>query len=141
MPYSGKEVQYQDISIKPFNIRNLTRMDWWMPIIVMSLVVCGWIVMYSAARSTDMSYFYRQIIFFAAGLFLAVLCVCIDYRFIVWMGPVLYLSAIVVLALVLLFGTAAKGSERWIELGFFRLQPSEFSKLCMIFALAGISTS
>ena len=70
MPYSGKEVQYQDISIKPFNIRNLTRMDWWMPIIVMSLVVCGWIVMYSAARSTDMSYFYRQIIFFAAGLFL-----------------------------------------------------------------------
>ena len=52
------------------------------------------------------------------------------------MGPVLYLSAIVVLALVLLFGTAAKGSERWIELGFFRLQPSEFSKLCMIFALA-----
>ncbi|HOC68425.1 MAG: Rod shape-determining protein RodA [Candidatus Hydrogenedentes bacterium ADurb.Bin101] len=135
MPYLGKEVQYQDISIKPLNIRNLARMDWWMPLLVLSLVVCGWVVMYSAARSSDMTYFYRQILFFFAGLILAALCVCIDYRFIVWLGPILYLVAIGVLLLVLMFGTVAKGSERWIDLHLFRLQPSEFSKLCMVFAL------
>jgi len=128
-------VQYQDISIKPFNPRNLLRVDWWMPILVLALALCGWIVMYSAARSTDMSYFYRQIMFFVAGVFFAVLCICIDYRFLVWMGPAFYGGAVVVLLLVLLFGTAAKGSERWLDLGLFRLQPSEFSKLCMVFAL------
>ncbi len=136
MPYAGKQVQYQDISIKLFNIRNLVRIDLWLSILAISLVLCGWLVLYSATRSTETSYLYRQIFFFAIGVFLTIFFTCIDYRFIVGLGPLFYLGAISLLALVILFGTAAKGSERWLDLKLFRLQPSEFTKLFMVFALS-----
>ena len=38
---------------------------------------------------------------------------------------------------VFLAGTVARGSRRWIDLGFFRFQPSEFGKLLVVLALAG----
>ena len=38
---------------------------------------------------------------------------------------------------VFLAGTVARGSKRWIDLGFFRFQPSEFGKLLVVLALAG----
>ena len=40
------------------------------------------------------------------------------------------------ICLVLLFGAAARGSRRWIELPYFRFQPSELAKLLLIVALA-----
>lgn len=135
MAYTGKQVQYQDISVNLFNLRNLTRIDWWLPMLVVLLAVCGWILMYSASRSTQAPYLQRQIVFFAIGLGLAVFFICIDYRFIVGLAPLFYLGAVCMLLLVIFFGTVAKGSERWLNLGLFRLQPSEFSKLIMVFSL------
>ena len=44
----------------------------------------------------------------------------------------------VVIAFVLLVGHAARGSTRWISLGFFTFQPSEFGKLLFVLALAGM---
>jgi rod shape determining protein RodA len=44
----------------------------------------------------------------------------------------------VVIAFVLLVGHAAHGSTRWISLGFFTFQPSEFGKLLFVLALAGM---
>ena len=38
---------------------------------------------------------------------------------------------------VFLAGTVARGSKRWIDLGFFRFQPSEFGKLLVVLSLAG----
>ncbi len=43
-----------------------------------------------------------------------------------------------VIAIVLLLGHAARGSTRWISLGFFTFQPSEFGKLLFVLALAGL---
>ena len=40
--------------------------------------------------------------------------------------------------LVLLFGAAARGSRRWIELPYFRFQPSELGKVLLIVALVGV---
>src|ERR687884_33341 len=41
------------------------------------------------------------------------------------------------MVLVILAGAATRGSKRWIDLGFFRFQPSEFGKLLFVLALAG----
>src|SRR5205807_8128875 len=41
------------------------------------------------------------------------------------------------MAIAFLGGTVARGSKRWIDLGFFRFQPSEFGKLLFVLALAG----
>ncbi len=135
MAYSGRQVQYQNISVTLVNFRNLFHIDLWLPIIALSLAVVGWFMMYSAARSTDIMYFHRQIIFFFIGILALVFFVCTDYRFLVSIAPLFYVGAVGLLLVVMFYGTAAKGSERWIALGPFRLQPSEFSKLVMVFVL------
>ncbi|HDP35872.1 MAG TPA: rod shape-determining protein RodA [Candidatus Hydrogenedentes bacterium] len=135
MAYSGRQVQFQDISVHLLNPRNLFRVDWWLPIIALSLAVVGWFLMYSAARSTNITYFNRQILFFFLGIAPLALFVCVDYRFFVGIAPLLYTAALALLVVVILFGTSAKGSERWLSLGPFRLQPSEFTKLITVFFL------
>src|SRR4029450_10945879 len=48
----------------------------------------------------------------------------------------IYSLMIASICLVLMFGAAARGSRRWIELPYFRFQPSELAKLLLIVALA-----
>ena len=45
--------------------------------------------------------------------------------------PYLYLLGLVMLIAVLIFGTIGKGAQRWLDLGFFRFQPSEIMKLAV----------
>ena len=50
----------------------------------------------------------------------------------------IFIGTSVVIAFVLLIGHASHGSTRWISLGFFTFQPSEFGKLLFVLALAGM---
>jgi rod shape determining protein RodA len=50
---------------------------------------------------------------------------------------IVYLGTTGLMVLVFLAGTVARGSRRWIDLGFFRFQPSEFGKVLFVLALAG----
>jgi rod shape determining protein RodA len=49
----------------------------------------------------------------------------------------LYVVAILTLLLVPLLGVAKRGSRRWLQIGSFQFQPSEFAKLLVVLALAG----
>jgi len=48
-----------------------------------------------------------------------------------------YFAALLLLVAVLLIGVVGKGAQRWLDLGFFRLQPSELMKLAMPLMVAG----
>ncbi len=135
MAYAGRQVQYQDISVTPVNPRNLLRVDWWLILVAVVLAVVGWVVMYSAARSTSVLYFNRQVTFFFLGIGVMALFSCVDYRFLVSFAPLLYVASIGALVLVILFGAEVKGAERWLAIGPFRLQPSEFTKIIMVLTL------
>jgi rod shape determining protein RodA len=50
---------------------------------------------------------------------------------------VLFGGTVGLMVLVILAGAATRGSKRWIDVGFFRFQPSEFGKLLFVLALAG----
>ena len=128
-------ISHQNVSVRLLNFRNVARIDIWLVLIVFTLAVIGWILMYSASRSTSTVYLHRMICFFLGGLLVSVFFISIDYRFLVNWAPLFYMGSLALLTSVLLFGTAVKGSERWINLGGFRLQPSEFSKVIMIFFL------
>ncbi len=52
-----------------------------------------------------------------------------------WSGA-LYVFALLLLCLVLIFGVGAKGAQRWLSLGFIRFQPSEIMKIAMPLAVA-----
>ncbi len=129
------ELGIQDYSIRLFSWRNLQRIDWLLSLFTLLLVAAGLIALYSACHYTDISIFNRQLLAIAAGIVLALGLACLDYRFIVSCGPALYLVTLAMLIGVELNGYVAGGSERWLDLGFIRFQPSEWSKLSMVLAL------
>ncbi len=89
-----------------------------------------------AIGSFNLQYVRLQIRWVVTGLMLLLVVISIDYHLIAELSPYIYWSVIGLLVLVLLRGTEAGGAQRWISLGAFRLQPSEFAKLAVILALS-----
>ncbi|HSL26734.1 MAG TPA: rod shape-determining protein RodA [Acidimicrobiia bacterium] len=79
----------------------------------------------------------RQMIFVAAGLILFAVLSFIDYRELSNVVHLIYVGMLTLLSVVFLF-PAVKGAQRWFDLGFFQLQPSEFSKTACVLALAAV---
>ena len=50
--------------------------------------------------------------------------------------PIVYVSTVILLIMVLIFGFAGNGAQRWISIGPITVQPSEIAKIAMILALA-----
>lgn len=118
------------------------RLDMNLIFVIIALNVIGLINLYSAthgALSTGSSnLFWQQILWLALGwgLFFAVTWVDYDwFRRISW---ILYGFNVAALVAVELFGKIAYGAQRWLDLGFFRYQPSETMKLVLVFIMARI---
>src|SRR5206468_2212137 len=78
----------------------------------------------------------RHVLRFAAGLVLMVGIALVDIRFIARLAWPVYLAALVLLVLVMLYGHLGKGAQRWIEFGGLQLQPSELMKVALVLVLA-----
>ena len=78
----------------------------------------------------------KQGIFFVGGLIIAGGSLYFDYRKLYRFVPILYGINAILLLVVKFAGTSALGAQRWIQLGPFTLQPSEFAKIIMIICLA-----
>ncbi len=70
------------------------------------------------------------------GVIAFAVCLKIDYRALTDKSHFIYLTLLGLLVYVLLFGTTAGGARRWISLGAFNLQPSEFAKVGVALVLA-----
>src|SRR5439155_6117601 len=82
-------------------------------------------------------YVVRQGVYAAVGLLGLVLAVAIAPDYYRRFKRVIYGGTFSVMLLVLLAGTVSRHSKRWLDLGFFRFQPSEFGKLLFVLFLAG----
>lgn len=78
----------------------------------------------------------RHVVYAAIGTVAMVLLIGVDYRALASLASALWLTAIAALLLVLALGRLAHGAQRWVDLGFFQLQPSEPAKLLVVIALA-----
>ena len=82
-------------------------------------------------------YLTRQIVFACVGMTLLLVISQFDYSRLREWRIGIYAFLIGSILMTFAFGAAAKGSTRWIELGFFQYQSSEMGKLLLIVALAG----
>lgn len=80
----------------------------------------------------------QQAVFALLGIGLVVVFGVTDYRVFRRTAGTLYAISIGSLLLVKLIGASALGATRWIDLGFFQFQPSEFAKVVMVIVLAKI---
>ncbi|MBU0679833.1 MAG: rod shape-determining protein RodA [Proteobacteria bacterium] len=78
----------------------------------------------------------KQFYFFIMGFALIFIIISFDYRVLVEVNYTLYIAIIFLLLFSLIFGKDLAGTRRWIDLGFFRLQPSEPAKLMLVITLA-----
>ncbi|MBX3175841.1 MAG: rod shape-determining protein RodA [Candidatus Hydrogenedentes bacterium] len=136
MARSAHDYQAEDAIMRVVNARNLLRVDWLLPILVLSLAAIGWVTMFSASANSENPYFEKQVGFFFAGAALAAAIVCVDYRMVVALAPLMYIIALLLLVGVQVAGTEVNGARRWLDFGLFRIQPSEITKIVMIYFLA-----
>ena len=78
----------------------------------------------------------KQLIRFVIALVVAAIILSIDYKKWLELAYPLYAVMIVLLLLVLFLGDTRLGAQRWIRIAGIGFQPSEFTKLIVIFALA-----
>lgn len=111
-------------------------------IVILALNVIGLINLYSATHgptSTDVaSLFVSQIMWLAVGWTVFLVMTLLDYAMIGRIALGIYVLNLGAILYVTFFGKVALGAQRWIDLGFFRYQPSETMKLALIMMMAKI---
>ena len=115
-------------------------------ILVVILVICGLVFLYSTSayngrvRFNDPAYYFKKQIFATALGILGMYVVSkMDYHIILRYAPAVYLIALGLSTAVLFFGQEYNGSRRWLSLGPLSFQPSEFAKVAVVLLLAWVT--
>ena len=127
------------------------KIDWWLLLIYLALVIIGVTTIYAAAYNEshpnifDMSQHYgKQALFLGVSVFMGLIIMLIDAKFFNTFAYVIYGLSILTLLYVLVAGSTIAGSKSWIQIGGFSFQPSEFAKfgtaLAVAHYLGGINT-
>jgi rod shape determining protein RodA len=126
-----------------FERRLYFHVDWLLLGAVLLLAAIGVSMIYSTTYVTlpDGSghagaRFWVQLYAVGIGVVAMLICLALDYRFLAEHSLALYVGLVLLLVYVLVGGKNAGGSTRWISLGSFNLQPSEFGRLALALILA-----
>lgn len=111
-------------------------------IVILALNVIGLINLWSATHGPTTqdvaSLFISQIMWLVVGWSVFLFMTVIDYSVIMRLALPIYVLNLGAILYVTFFGKVALGAQRWIDLGFFRYQPSETMKLALIMLMAKI---
>ena len=148
MQLAQKTTQKKPTS-QPSKIKLNFKIDWVLLVLVIFLVVFGCVMVHSASSvSAELSYgdefFFvkKQIVGAIIGLIALVIISFIDYHKLLKIKWILLIGSVVLLGLVFIpkIGVENYGAKRWINLGFFTIQPSEIAKFAfVIFAAASLA--
>jgi rod shape determining protein RodA len=109
--------------------------DWALVVAVLALCAIGLVMIYSTTGGPTRIY-WTQTYAIGLGLIAMAVALLIDYRTLADKSHWIYIGLIGLLVIVMFFGSVQGGSRRWIDLGLFNLQPSEFAKATLALVLA-----
>jgi len=112
------------------------QINWGLLLLVTAGAGVGLAMLYSAANGAWDPWASRHAVRFGMGVAVMLVVAMIDIRF--WMrhAYLIYAVALILLVAVEVAGTIGMGAQRWIDLRFFQLQPSEVMKIALVLALA-----
>jgi rod shape determining protein RodA len=123
-----------------YDIRKKSVFDWTIFLTVLMLWTIGIFLVYSATHIQEtgplVGIYKSQIIWVAMALLIIFAIISIPTRVNYTFSYYLYGISLVLLLFVDITGEVAKGASRWISIGGFKIQPSEFGKIGLLLALA-----
>jgi len=115
----------------------LNQADWIFLSCVVLICLVGLLNLYSATYSLSISkYFMSQVGWMTLGFLAVLVLMLIHYHLYIRFGYLIYALVIGLLIAVVFFGKSSGGSQRWLSLGFFYIQPSELAKIAVVLGLA-----
>jgi cell division protein FtsW len=110
-----------------------------LPLCIGFLTVLGLLTLSSASLSfVGANYLFRQCLWLAIALPVCGFCLLLPVEFLHRRSSLIFIAAIFLLCIVLIpgIGRSVNGSRRWLDLGFFHFQVSEFAKFALILHLS-----
>ena len=124
---------------------NLRRYDYVLFVPALMLAITGLVIVYSASATLareklggEYFFLYRHSVYFTAGVIACLVFAHLPYSLLGKLSPLIVFGALVALALVYVphIGQTRGGATRWIGIGPFTFQPSEFAKIALVIYLA-----
>lgn len=117
-------------------VEKIWQMSWSLLLLVTCIFAFGFSMLYSAAGGSLEPWAGPQLARFAVGLGVVAVVAIVDVRIIMRFSYAFYFVVLLMLVAVDVLGFVGKGAQRWIDLGFISLQPSELMKPAIVLALA-----
>ena len=131
-------MSYLEHTVKsvPTGLRKILFMNWPLAILLTSVAGVGFLMLYSVAGGSFSPWAEPQMKRFGMGI--AIMFTVAMVPIWLWrnLSGVAYGATLVLLVAVELFGSVGMGAQRWIDIGFMRLQPSELMKITLVLFLA-----
>jgi rod shape determining protein RodA len=124
------------VKFAPTGIRKILYLNWPLVVLITAVASVGFLMLYSIAGGNLDTWARPQMERFGVGMLLMFIVAMIPIWFWRSMAGIAYLVAFVLLLIVEFFGAVGMGAQRWIDLGFIRLQPSEMMKFTLVMLLA-----
>jgi rod shape determining protein RodA len=124
------------LKLAPTGLAKIFYINWALLLVLTAIAAIGWVMLYSIAGGNIDTWAMPQIKRFGLGLVILFSVAFVPIWFWRSMSGVSYLVAMILLLIVEFFGTVGMGAQRWIDIGFMRLQPSELMKVTLVMMLA-----
>jgi len=121
------------------NRRGPDAFDWCFLSIIAAIISIGILSIYSvtnAGPATKFPIYLKQVTWMVVGTLAFLVAAGIDYHKFARFSYLLYGAGLILLIIVVISGKTSRGSQRWIPIGSFMVQPSEFIKIPLILTLA-----
>lgn len=122
--------------------------DWWIVILYLILVACGWVCIYGASYNFEDTMFWdinfrygKQLMWIALAIFIGGMILLLDGEMYSVFAYGFYGGFILLLIITIFLAPDIKGSRSWLVLGPVSLQPAEFAKTATCLAVAKLMSS
>ncbi|WP_438980479.1 rod shape-determining protein RodA [Lentibacter sp.] len=131
-------MSYLEYNVKyvPTGPRKVLYLNWPLALLLVAVASIGFLMLYSVAGGNIERWAEPQMKRFGAGFFAMIVVAMVPIWFWRNVSAVAYTISLILLLAVELFGEVGMGAQRWINLGFIRLQPSELMKITLVMLLA-----
>ena len=118
------------------NRRVMIKFDWETLVLALAITGLSVLLLYSLPSARRVDLYLKQLLWLGLGLLVMGIVSCVDYQRLSRYAYVLYGVVLAALMAVLYFGPVINGAQRWLDIGGWRMQPSELTKPVFMLAVA-----